>query len=119
MIILDNHNVLVLKDNNKYIGSMKYEIKDETCIIKVLYIVPHERKKRYCKYLFDFLFEKLKITEIKKIDLEAKEYFSHFNKLVNYYKSFGFIINNNTEIYEKWIDGQLVRLIKMVKFLKN
>jgi hypothetical protein len=117
MNVTDNFNILVLKDNNKYIGSLKYEIVNDFCIIKVLYITPNERGKKYAKYLLNYLFEKLVKMNILLIKLEAKEYFSHYNKLVNYYSSFGFLIENNSKIISKWVDGELVRFIKMEKFL--
>ena len=82
--ISDNFNVLILKESNKYIGSLKYEINNDFCIIKVLYITPNERGKKYAKYLFNYLFEKLNKMNILSIKIEAKEYYSHYNKLVNY-----------------------------------
>lgn len=116
MNIIDNNNIIILK-NNEYIGSIKYEIQDKILIIKVFYITNKYRGQNYGKILLDYIIKKSKDINVNKIILDAKEYYSYYNKLINYYKNFGFDIDKEIPINQKWIDGELVRIIRMHKSL--
>ena len=113
MNISDYDNTIILKNNDNFIGSMKYDISNNLCNITALFIVNKYRRQNYSKYFFEYLFEKLKKLKVTKIILDAKEYYTHFNKLVNYYNKFGFEIDNDIKIKQKWVDGELVRIIRM------
>jgi GNAT superfamily N-acetyltransferase len=116
MNIIDENNIITLK-NNKYIGSIKYIIQDNILEIKVFYIINKYRGQNYGKILLDYIINKAKSIYINKIILNAKEYYSHYNKLVNYYKKFGFDIDKEITINQKWVDGELVRIIRMTHSL--
>ena len=113
MNINDNNNILTLKKNNEYIGSIKYEIYDKTLIIKVFYIVSRHRGNNYGKIMIEYIINKTIELELKEIILDAKEYYTHYDKLVNYYKNFGFKIDNSHTIIQKFVNGELVRIIRM------
>ena len=115
MNIFDDNEKIILKENNQYIGNIKYIINNEELVVIIYYINQKYRKKNYGKFFFDYLDNKIKNLNIKSIKLDALEYYSHYNKLVNYYYKFGFEILDKEKIIKKWIDGELVRVIPMIK----
>jgi GNAT superfamily N-acetyltransferase len=119
MNIIDDNNIITIKKNNEYIGSIKYIIQDRILEIKVFYIINKYRGQNYGKILLDYIINKAKSININKIILDAKEYYSHYNKLINYYKKFNFDIDKEIPINQKWVDGELVRTIRMTQNLKS
>ncbi len=118
MKIKQTENSIILENNNEYIGNIKYSINNNLLILSNLYISPKYRKKDYSKYLFQELDNLCVKKNILRIELVAEEYFSHYNKLVNYYEKFGFNIDKDKSIKQIWKDGELIRLIHMYKIIK-
>lgn len=115
MNITEDINIITLKNNKDYIGSIKYSINNNELFIDVFYILSKYRGHNYGQFLLDYIIKKSKDLLINKILLNAKEYYSHYDKLINYYKKFGFEIDKESNINQKWVDGELVRIIKMYK----
>lgn len=113
MNITEDKNIITLKNNKDYIGSIKFSICSNILFINVFYVLSKYRGNNYGKFLLDYIINKSKDLQINKIVLDAKEYYSHYNKLINYYKKFGFEIDLESKINQKWVNGELVRIIRM------
>lgn len=105
------------KNTEEYVGNLKYLINYNNLFIINYYIKPNFRKKNLSKQIFEYLFNFCKNNQIEKIELVVKELFESFGKLVNFYKKYGFEIDDNREIYLRWREGEMFRFVSMVKIL--
>lgn len=108
------------KNTEEYVGNLKYTINYNNLFIINYYIKPNFRKKNLSNQIFEYLFDYCmnnKEYKIEKIELVAKELFESFGKLVNFYKKYGFEIDDNREIYLRWREGDMFRFVSMVKIL--
>jgi len=115
MEIFDENEKITIKENNQFIGHLKYSISNDELTIIIYYINDKYRGKNYGKYFFDYIDHKVKDNNIKIVKLDAREYYAYYDKLLNYYNKFGFVISDKEKIYNKWIDGELFRIIPMIK----
>lgn len=112
----DSFNFYLNKNNfDEYVGNLKYIVTRNILFIVNYYIIPIFRKKHLSDQVFEYLFNFCKENKIKKIELVAKELFSNFNKLVNFYKKYGFEIDDDRQIYIKWYEGDMFRFVSMIK----
>jgi len=92
-----NHNYLILQDNDEYTGYLSYEVNyKNTGLTKVhkIYVLPSAQGKGYGRFLIEAAEKIASVNQSTGLSLNV----NRFNKAIDFYKRIGFEIVSHEDI---------------------